>query len=45
MKDAVKGMAIAAVAVGVLVVIPAGAAAQSGRPGITYAKDVAPILY
>jgi hypothetical protein len=44
-KDAVKGMAIAALAVGVLVVMPAGAAAQSGQPGVTYAKDVAPILY
>jgi hypothetical protein len=43
-KDAVKSMVIAAVAVGVLVVVPASAVAQGGS-GITYAKDVAPILY
>jgi hypothetical protein len=44
-KDAVKGMAVAVLAVGLLVAMPAGVAAQSGRSGITYAKDVAPILY
>ena len=45
MKDAVKGMAAAALATGLLVAIPVHAAAQSGRSGITYTKDVAPILY
>jgi hypothetical protein len=38
-------MAVAVVAIGVLMAMPANAAAQSGQSGITYAKDVAPILY